>query len=243
MPPVPPVTFQQHIATLPDWEQLLIQDVTTVQLTMPALLEVLTNPAVELLLGSDGGAKATVGSFGAVIASQVSEHGTLDHIILEIGGYAYGLAPSSFRAESYGQLAVLRLQKATANWPYSVYFSKSNNSSRSKSFASSDSSLIIVGVYREQRSSSDRPSLPHGSAFSPTLTLTCKSVTHSNNSVFLQVLNISTATRRRSSNSKGRSSHGRSRLTRAATRLRLPISGVNHIQCLKCHFSQLLQWR
>jgi hypothetical protein len=76
---------------------------------MLELVDLLQNPEVELLLGSDGGAKTPVGSFGALIASQASASGTLDRIILEIGGYAYGLAPSSFRAESYGQLAVLRL--------------------------------------------------------------------------------------------------------------------------------------
>ena len=39
---------------------------------MLELVDLLQNPEVELLLGSDGGAKTPVGSFGALIASQAS---------------------------------------------------------------------------------------------------------------------------------------------------------------------------
>ena len=104
-----PATFPQYIKALPAWDRLLVQDVHQADLSMQELLELLANPGIELILGSDGGARDPVGSFGAVMASQQSAHGTQDRIILEIGGYAYGLTPSSFRAESYGQLAILRL--------------------------------------------------------------------------------------------------------------------------------------
>jgi hypothetical protein len=73
------------------------------------VLGLLTNPDVELILGSDGGAKDRRGSFGALIASQTSPHNTEDKFLVEIGGIAYGDTPRSFRAESYGQLALVRL--------------------------------------------------------------------------------------------------------------------------------------
>ena len=42
-----------------------------------------------------------IGSFGAVIANN-------KEILIHVSGQAYGKAPSSFRAEGYGMLAILR---------------------------------------------------------------------------------------------------------------------------------------
>jgi hypothetical protein len=73
------------------------------------VLGLLISPQVELILRSDGGTKDRRGSFGALIASQAGPHNTLDRILNEIGGIAYGDTPRSFRAESYGQLAIVPL--------------------------------------------------------------------------------------------------------------------------------------
>jgi hypothetical protein len=55
-----------------------------------------------LVFCSDGGAVATVGSYGSIIATD-------DTILTETRGQAYGHTPRSFRAEGYGLLANLRL--------------------------------------------------------------------------------------------------------------------------------------
>jgi hypothetical protein len=48
---------------------------------------------VELILSSDGGAKDRVGSFGALIASQLDGQNSPNAILVEVGGIAYGDTP------------------------------------------------------------------------------------------------------------------------------------------------------
>jgi hypothetical protein len=101
--------FHQYVEHLPRWDNLLIRDCHFGDTPIPEILALLQNPEVELILSSDGGAKDRIGSYGALIASQQDEHHSTDAILLEVGGVACGDTPRSFRAESYGQLAVLRL--------------------------------------------------------------------------------------------------------------------------------------
>jgi hypothetical protein len=102
-------TFAQYITALPLWDKTLLQHMDLGDIHIDVVLGLLVNPLVELILGSDGGAKDRRGSFGALIASQEGPHNTRDQILVELGGIAYGDTPRSFRAESYGQLAVVRL--------------------------------------------------------------------------------------------------------------------------------------
>jgi hypothetical protein len=103
------VSFHQYIASLPKWDHALIKHLDFGTTDIDDILPLLTNPLIELILGSDGGAKDRLGSFGALLASQEGPHGTTDAILAEIGGAACGDTPRSFRAESYGQLAIVRL--------------------------------------------------------------------------------------------------------------------------------------
>jgi hypothetical protein len=109
----PPVlrhsTFQQYVAHLPRWDHLLLRDFRLGTTTSADLRRLFGNPEVELILSSDGGAKDSMGSFGALLASQSDDQDSLDVILVEVGGIACGDTPRSFRAESYGQLAGLRL--------------------------------------------------------------------------------------------------------------------------------------
>jgi hypothetical protein len=90
--------WANYVAKLPNWEQLLLQHV---QFADRAQLLVNLRTAALLLLASDGGAHALQGSFGCLLA-------TLDTILLNCGGRAYGAdPPRSFRAEGYGMLAIL----------------------------------------------------------------------------------------------------------------------------------------
>jgi hypothetical protein len=99
LPKLPPYTWQDYLATLPEWEQDLLRSTQFVDRRQ--LLSSLRNDA-NLFMASDGGAANKRGSFDAVIA-------TSDHILIECGGRAHGTDPRSFRAEGYGILAILRL--------------------------------------------------------------------------------------------------------------------------------------
>jgi hypothetical protein len=72
-----------------------------VLLDLDKLLEQISGQT-PLVFCSDGGAAATVGSYGSVIATD-------DTLLTETRGQAYGHTPRSFRAEGYGLLANLRL--------------------------------------------------------------------------------------------------------------------------------------
>jgi endonuclease/exonuclease/phosphatase family metal-dependent hydrolase len=102
-------TFHQYIGHLPRWDYLLLRDFRFGNTSTDQILTLLQNPEIELILSSDGGAKDRLGSFGALIASQKDEHHSTNTILVEVGGIACGDTPRSFRAESYGQLASLRL--------------------------------------------------------------------------------------------------------------------------------------
>jgi hypothetical protein len=102
-------TFFHYIDHLASWDHMLLRDLHFGDTPIPEILGLLQNPATTLILSSDGGAKDRRGSFGALIASQADHRAPDGAILIEIGGIAFGDTPRSFRAESYGQLAVLRL--------------------------------------------------------------------------------------------------------------------------------------
>jgi hypothetical protein len=99
-PPAPsPTRWPEYLASLPIWEKTLLTHVTFVDKS-PLLTALRTNG--KLLLASDGGATDLKGSFGAVLANDIS-------ILLECAGRAYGADPGSFCSEGYRMLAILRL--------------------------------------------------------------------------------------------------------------------------------------
>jgi hypothetical protein len=102
-------TFRQYIDQLPSWDRLLLHDHRFGDTPTTDILDLLRNPDTQLILSSDGGARDRCGSFGAVIASQSDHVAPNGAILMEVGGVAFGDTPRSFRAESYGQLAALRL--------------------------------------------------------------------------------------------------------------------------------------
>jgi hypothetical protein len=108
-PTARPRNFSQYILTLPLWDQALLHEVSFHNTTAADLRTLFRNPLIELILSSDGGAKDRMGSYGALLATQGDTHGSTDQILVEVGGIAFGDTPRSFRAESYGQLAILRL--------------------------------------------------------------------------------------------------------------------------------------
>jgi cytochrome b len=95
----PPLHWDDYVASLPKWEQFLLQHVTICDRT---LLFHSLRTASQLFLASDGGAADLKGSFGYVLATD-------DTILAECGGFVEGADPKSFRAEGYGLLAILRL--------------------------------------------------------------------------------------------------------------------------------------
>jgi hypothetical protein len=100
--PVPPSllpsTFDDYIQQLPSWDHRLLLAIDL--LDGPALIAhfLLDEP---LFLVSDGGAAGEVGSFGTLLA-------TGDVIFVKLSGTTEGTLSGSFRAESYGCLALLR---------------------------------------------------------------------------------------------------------------------------------------
>jgi hypothetical protein len=99
LPNLPPYTWHDYMATLPEWEKDLLSSIQFVD--RRRLLHSLRSDE-NLFMASDGGVTNQQGSFGAVIA-------TSDHILIECGGRAHGTDPRPFRAEGYGILAILRL--------------------------------------------------------------------------------------------------------------------------------------
>jgi hypothetical protein len=93
------VTFDEYVKKLPLWDQRLLSDINLHDIAR--LLAHLQSDA-PLYLVSDGGADRDSGSFGALTADA-------DTILISLSGTTEGVSPGSFRAESYGCLAILRL--------------------------------------------------------------------------------------------------------------------------------------
>jgi hypothetical protein len=97
--PGPPVSFREYISALPPWDRRLLQQVEVVD---GAALIAYFLTGANLYVVSDGGADDDKGSYGALLASE-------DIFFVKISGSTEGTLPGSFRAESYGCLAILRL--------------------------------------------------------------------------------------------------------------------------------------
>jgi hypothetical protein len=93
-----PLSFSAYLSLLPGWDQRLLQHVTI--LDAPALIEYFTTDGT-LFVVSDGGADGECGSYGALLATD-------DAMLVQISGVTEGALPGSFRAESYGCLAIFR---------------------------------------------------------------------------------------------------------------------------------------
>jgi hypothetical protein len=84
---------------LPSWDQRLLQHVKI--LDAPALIAYCQTDGI-LFVVSDGGAAKECGSYGALLATD-------DAILVKISEVTEGALPGSFRAESYGWLAIFRV--------------------------------------------------------------------------------------------------------------------------------------
>jgi hypothetical protein len=93
------VTFDKYVKKLPLWDQRLLSDINLHDIT--GLLAHLQSD-VPLYLVSDGGADRDSSSFGALAAHD-------DTIPISLSGMTKGVSLGSFRAKSYGCLAILRL--------------------------------------------------------------------------------------------------------------------------------------
>ena len=98
VPPEIPSTFASHVTTLPKWEQDLLSGFVLC-CSPTTLFEQFNNG---LVLCSDGSVALFTGSFGAVCVSHDNKR------LFELAGPAPGFRTSSFRAESYGYLSLLR---------------------------------------------------------------------------------------------------------------------------------------
>jgi hypothetical protein len=94
-----PTSFRDYISALPAWDQRLLQHVEI--LDEVALMNYFLTDET-LYVVSDGGADDDRGSYGALLAST-------ETIFVKISGSTEGTLPGSFRAESYGCLAILCL--------------------------------------------------------------------------------------------------------------------------------------
>jgi hypothetical protein len=93
-----PSSFQDYLSRLPDWDRRLLQHVEILD-TEAQIAYFLTEDILYAV--SDGGA-ADRGSYGALLASA-------ENIFAKHYGSTQGFLPGSFRAESYGCLAIIRL--------------------------------------------------------------------------------------------------------------------------------------
>jgi hypothetical protein len=96
-PPLP-ASLSEYLSALPSWDCRLLQHVELPD--AQALTDYLLTDGA-LFVVSDGGASDERGAYGAVLA-------TADAILVKISGSTEGALPGSFRAESYGCLAILR---------------------------------------------------------------------------------------------------------------------------------------
>jgi endonuclease/exonuclease/phosphatase family metal-dependent hydrolase len=83
-PATSPTDFHQYVALLPRWDRLLIRDCHFGTTPLADILTLIQNPAVELIISSDGGAKDRQGSYGALLASQQDAHNSSDAILVEV---------------------------------------------------------------------------------------------------------------------------------------------------------------
>jgi hypothetical protein len=94
----PPSTFDAYILSLPFWDRRLLSDI--VLMDSDGLIDHLRSDE-PIYLVSDGGAADDKGSYGAVLAND-------DITYMTVFGWTEGALPGSFRAESYGCLAILQ---------------------------------------------------------------------------------------------------------------------------------------
>ena len=105
-PTSPPTDFGAYLGKLPDWERVLLSD--SVLFTDFEALKILlqgtadADSDLELYLCSDGSAPMFCGSFGCVCST------TEGIPLFQISGPAPGSRTTSYRAETYGLLALLR---------------------------------------------------------------------------------------------------------------------------------------
>jgi hypothetical protein len=94
-----PASFRDYISTLPAWDRRLLQHV---EILDEAVLMTYFLTDETLYVVSDGGADDDRSSYGALLAST-------EICFVKISGSTEGTLPGSFRAESYGCLAILHL--------------------------------------------------------------------------------------------------------------------------------------
>ncbi len=97
----PPIsTFEALLANLPEWERILLEHIT-LHCDFYTLHHCLSTG--QACIGvSDGSVRGDMGAFGWCISKSNGER-------LATGmGSAQGMAPSSYRAEGYGMLAILQ---------------------------------------------------------------------------------------------------------------------------------------
>jgi hypothetical protein len=92
-------SFAAYLDRLSPWDRRLLESVTLHD--EPGLLAHLQSDE-PLYIVSDGGAAGDSGSYGALVANG-------DALYVSVAGTTEGILPGSFRAESYGCLAILRL--------------------------------------------------------------------------------------------------------------------------------------
>jgi hypothetical protein len=101
-PPSPPQDFQQHVSKHEDWERQLL---ATYELSgSPQEIIHILNQQGTISAASDGTVHDTSAAYGYVIASTSTKQRLING-----KGPAFGSNPSSFRAEAYGALALLRM--------------------------------------------------------------------------------------------------------------------------------------
>ena len=100
--------FEDYIKALPEWDRLLVTDTNFADMQEDLLCDLIEQNA-QLILSSDGGAADCNGSYGSLAASRPHPDELEGKVLIEVGGRAFGDDPGSFRAEGYGELAIIRL--------------------------------------------------------------------------------------------------------------------------------------
>lgn len=95
--PNPVLNWIHYIQQLPTWDKTLIEH--NIEIKKHQLINLLRQRQ-SLYLCSDGGANKLIGSYGSAIAIN-------NQLLIGIRGRAFGLKSGSFRAESYGMLALV----------------------------------------------------------------------------------------------------------------------------------------
>jgi hypothetical protein len=125
-----PSSFMDRLESLETWERMLLRCVECKEnlLSLKHHIE----KGDRIYIASDGGANAAAGSFGWVIA-------TNDKILWTGKGPVFPIDPASFRSESYGMHAVVRLL-----YQYVTYFQISPPKKRHKHYCDNQSILTRV---------------------------------------------------------------------------------------------------